>query len=256
MAELPSPTPRLFTARGPFAAPDWVPDCVQYQAELDRNADWEPPLTSEGEETIRRLLTDERMRSVWTEFYKKTRPKSDGEAKSHANQPVRELKDTVTLSGWTTQDLAAMKYFSEACQHAIWRGSLPTKKEYREFSRMLTKGAQDLREVERLFHAGLGLDDETDLRYIDDLEEIARHLEKLAKRYSSKLETKEVMQRRRGDVEVRAFVVRLSRLTKSLFGKALYRTIATTATVALDRTVEADQVREILSGGKARRLRA
>jgi hypothetical protein len=247
--DLPFPTPALFTAKGPFAAPDWVPVCVQYEAELLRNADWEPALTSDEEETIRRLLIDERMRTVWTEFYKQKRPRLDGQTKSHVNQPVRELKDSVTLSGWTPQDLVAMKYFSEACLNAVRPGRLPTKKEYRECSRLLIQGAQGLRDAKRLFDAGLGLVDETDLHCVDDLEEIARHLENLAERYSSRSEHREVTKRSaRGDGQVRAFVVRLSRLTKSLFGKSLYRTVATTAAVALDRPVGAEQVREILSG--------
>ena len=60
--DLPFPTPALFTAKGPFEAPDWVPVCVQSEAELLRNADWEPTRPSEKEETIRHLLTDERRR--------------------------------------------------------------------------------------------------------------------------------------------------------------------------------------------------
>lgn len=255
--DLPFPTPALFTAKGPFEAPDWVPVCVQYEAELLRNAEWEPALTSEGEETIRRLLTDERMKSVWNEFYKKSRPKPDEDAEqmpddqteSYFHKPIRELRDTVMFSGWTTQDLAAMKYFSEACGLAILPGRLPTSAESRAVARLLTKGARDLREVEKIFHAGLGIDDELDLRYIDELEEIACHLEKLAKHHLSKVATDEVTQRSRGDGQVRAFVVHLSHFTKSLFGKTLHRTVATTAAVALDRAVGVGQVREILSGG-------
>jgi hypothetical protein len=252
--DLPFPTPSLFTAKGPFEAPDWVPVCVPYQAELDRHAVWEPPLTKEGEETIRRLLTDERMRTVWTEFFKNKRSRLDDEAHDYVHEPICELKDIVTLSGWTTQDLAAMKYFSKAVLLAISPGRLLAVAECRGFARLLTKGAQDLREVERLFHAGLGFgdaDDEEDIEwdYVKDLEKIALYLDKLAKHYSSMLQTDKVIQRVRGDGQVRGFVVRLSHLTKDLFGKPLYRTLATTATVALDRAVGAERVREILSGG-------
>jgi hypothetical protein len=153
------------------------------------------------------------------------------------------------FSSWDTQELAAMEYFSQAFFYAAVRGRLISSADLKGIADLLTQGAKDLRNVARMFHAGLGDDDDHDLEYAADLEGMARYLDRLAKNYESERGIPGAVKRVRGDGELRAFVANLGRLSKSLFGKYLYRTLAVTATVALNRDVNEKQVRQILSGG-------
>jgi hypothetical protein len=226
-----------------------VPVCIEYEAELSRNAIWEPPLTSQDEETLLRLLNDVRMEGVWKELFRRKRTASYRQTDTFVHAPIRTPEESRVMSGWTKQELAAMEFFGKAFFFAVSPGRLSSSAELKKVATLCTKGAKDLRETAKLFHAGFGRDEENELVHADDLEKIARYLDGLAKYHLSKIETPEVVRRSRGDGLLRAFVVHLAQLTQSLFGKSFYRTLAITAAVALNREVSDEQVRRILSGG-------
>jgi hypothetical protein len=229
--------------------PDWVPECIRHQAESDLRASWEPPLTPNRKKVLRRLLVDERMRGVWDEVFRKKRTLSYGKTDDFVHEPVRDPQGFDDLHRWTRtrQELAAMEFFSTAFLHT-GGGRLVTVAERKGFARLLNKGAKDLRETARLFHAGLGDAGESDEQYASDLEKIAAHVDSLAKYHLSQTAAHVTAKRNRGEGELRAFIVHLAQLTTSLFGKNLYGTLAVVAAVGLNREVNAGQVRQILSG--------
>jgi hypothetical protein len=74
---------------------------------------------------------------------------------------------------------------------------------------------------------------------------VADHFEGEARRKGN-TDSPLVVKRHRGDGHHRAYVRVLGNLTRRLFGNSLYRTVATTASVALQQDIDWQQVREWL----------
>jgi hypothetical protein len=91
-----------------------------------------------------------------------------------------------------------------------------------------------------------------DLRLSAAFALVAKHFEKEAREWER---MHPVVKKRGKNDQARAYVRRLGRLTQHLFGATLYRTVATTATVALGRGIGWQQMRHWCktTSGKPRR---
>lgn len=262
-----------------FEPPPWLPASVHPLAK----SIYERATSSEAKDQLAllsRLATDERMKRVWrelvgkgdiaggqkfsgpNEFYewreaafkreKAAECREKGGDRNNATADLLEFKAPATTEppvqsqtpqGWSGNDCAAYCFFHSAFH--IGRDLEPlTKREnlrhaiagYHEIKQQIHRLARELRSI--------GLE-----HYEGTLAQIARDVREIASQMTDNSELDIlVVDRERRDLRLQSYVVQLAQVTSAIFGSALYRTIATTATVALEleERVTGPQIRHIL----------
>jgi hypothetical protein len=180
-----------------------------------------------------RLASDERMKKVWRELYRKTRG-----GKQFLN-PARAFGDALRGSyDPQNQDTAAREFFGNAFRYAAWPAPLMTREDYKSRHKSLITIVARLREdAQNLSSLGLG-------EHVQDLEGIAAACEKC-----SLLQAPihpPMVTRSRGDQVVRGYILRMTILCDMLFDKELHGTVATTTGVALSKEISGDRVRDMV----------
>src|SRR6202035_4136780 len=87
-----------------------------------------------------RLVSDERMKNVWRELYRKTRG-----GKQFLN-PARPVFGFPGLHNPQNQEMAAREFFSDAFGHAAWPAPLLTRDDYKSRRKSFITMAAGLRE--------------------------------------------------------------------------------------------------------------
>jgi hypothetical protein len=215
--------------------PDWLPDPVAEEAQLvydqilkhDRERDPRPFTASEEIKVLLRLASDQRMKKVWNELLKKKR-----------KRPCEFLHQfrMADPGDENPQDMALRVFFRFAWDLATCGIELKTLKQLEPFIMMasrLQRDAQSLR--------SLGLEE-----FASDLDAKAIVCDRMG-RFLPNSSFPSVIQRARGDMVARAFILRLSAVCREWwFGEVLTGTVATTASVALSKKISADQVRNMV----------
>jgi hypothetical protein len=180
-----------------------------------------------------RLVSDERMKNVWRELYRKTRG-----GKQFLNPANRDFFGFPRLHDPQNQDTAAREFFRNAFGHAASPAPLMTRDDYKSKLKSFITLAARLRE------------DAQDLRSLG-LSELVPNLEAIAVACEERGPELvpfhlPVVTRSRGDEVVRGFVLRMNFICHWLFKKDLHGTVATTAGVAFSKNIAAQQVRDIV----------
>lgn len=196
-------------------APDWLPAPVRsYVAQIEKLLGPALPgedvsgLFAEHFAILYRLASDARMKYVWREL--RPRAKSDKALVEFFNcaWQCARIPDFVE----TPQDRAALAApWLEAAKLCRW-----TKK-----------------------HA---IAARMDPNLAAALDLVARHFDEVARK-EGRLDSPRIVKHHGKDDATRAYVRVLGHLTRELFGSTLFRTVATTASVALERRIEWQQVR-------------
>lgn len=232
--------------------PNWLPIPVAdeaeilYQGILQKDREYERQLAKarhsgalEELGLLRRLASDQRMKSVWRELYRKKR------------QPPNEFLNPAMLAGIMfearfpilhdpkNQDLAARDLFNSAFRFAARRSTLPTQHEIdsklKPFTTMATRLRQD---AQSLLSLGANV-------FASDLEAMALVCEKHADDFNPG-PLNPIVKRSRGDQVVRAYILRMSITCREIFHKMLPGTVATIAGVVFSKKVTGPQVRDIV----------
>jgi len=216
-------------------------------------------------EAGQRLMSDPRMSTVWNELTKKSR--SNGKFVHGATPQAFDLwkqdfggnvvrvreKSAQSVKEWdlelTSQDMAMCLLFFFACLYAnqsALEASILTKNEFIELERAHL----------RIIGAMKFLSDS--LSYLADRKDeptsakrqASAHVANLAsaimffKNYLRDQRLKAVVVKRQtNDKAARSFAIRMTEKTQLLFGKPLYSTVATTASVVLNRPISHGKVR-------------
>ena len=189
-------------------------------------------------ELLRRLASDQRMKRVWRELYRKRRG-----ANEFLNPAMRagimfEARFP-TLHDPKNQDLAAREFFNHAFWLAVLRSGLPTQYEinsrFKPFTMMAARLRQDAQGLE-----SLGLTE-----FASDLEAMAIVCEKNSNNFNPGI-LNPIVKRSRGDQVLRGYILRLSVICRSLFKKGLPGTVATTAGVVFSKKITGHQVRDLV----------
>lgn len=261
--------------------PKWVPAPV-----ISAAKQLSSEIASKGEDAeharqiLYRLLHDERMKAVWRELYKKERHKhissseyrhpacvtnrTDAVLKKALADELRSSGDPTKLakarilaqeaavleklkdepSSWNEQDLGIRIFFIKVFRSVL--DSTPEKASaLGKKCRMLNKTAERLRREGALLQsAGLKHEAEALNDLAADFEDAARAL--FPWRPGKKIDDPGVFARARGDLRAKAFIAAVLIEMASIFRKELHRTVATVASVALDRAdLTVNSVREI-----------
>jgi hypothetical protein len=186
---------------------------------------------------IRRLLTDSRMESVWDLLTTRNRKTGD------YARPVRIAVPDTRIFGapvypnpTAVSQECAMALLFEMAVRFYCAGRIVTAPELREWRRRCRALAGRLRrEIDELRTLGIGIEREIAAMY-----RLAAECEASADAPVAAT----VLNRASGDVRLRAYLKQLARETQRLFGETLYGTVATIASVASEKEVTADMVRE------------
>jgi hypothetical protein len=204
------------------------------KAGQERYAEKLRSMTFEQVELLCRLVSNEQMKNVWRELYRKT---SGG---GQFLNPAKRLFGGVFRAPHdpTNQDMAAREFFSNAFGHAAWPAPLMTRDDYKSKRKPFNAMAAKLREdAQRLRSLALS-------EFAPNLEAIAAACEE---RGPGLPVHHPVVTRSRGDEVVRGFVLRMNFICHFLFEKELHGTVATTARVAFSKkNFTADQVRNMV----------
>ena len=218
---------------GPSDFPDWVPPSVVETAMIIIG----PAANPEARKVIRRLATDPQMEHVWRELRKRQRDAG----RLFVHVPERER-------GWMPKWINPEAHQARAMQllFTVAAGSVfgvrpaISRTQLEEIRRPLLELAARWREdLDRLRSVG-GFGKNAERPIIDTITELQHRAELVARPYRQA-----VIERNSGDPGVRSFLAELAAATEKLFGRPLYRTVATIATVALDRRVTAKMVRVV-----------
>lgn len=196
------------------------------------------PATLEQIEILNRLASDQRMKGVWRELYRKRRGSSE------FLNPVKRkglLKEKLArLHDLKNQDMAVRAFFNFAHWLASGRLDLMTQKEINSNNKPFTILASRLRKDAEGLRT-LGLD-----KLAADAEAIASDCEKSAYIPTKPNIILPILKRSRGDDVLRGFVLRMSAICREGFGNGLAGTVATTASVSLSKQISACLVRDIV----------
>jgi hypothetical protein len=197
-----------------IALPDWLPvpvrsyvlQIIELQLVDDISAFGNSP-----REILHRLTTDVRMESVWRELIKRKRP-----------------------------DIALVEVFDRAFSLARFPRPVLTKADRARMAAPYVSAAKLCRsmkenDIAALTNLKLGLAAALDL--------VISHADEWASRVQPP-DSPLTVKRHGSDAEARAFVLLLGSLTRKLFGRISYRTVATIVSVALGREITWHQVRE------------
>jgi hypothetical protein len=265
--------------------PVWVPPSVIHAAEQLHSELASEENPAEGQELWSRLVLDSRMKRVWKELYKKKyihqRPTqeffnpacltnaSDAARKRRGALELRQkggpineseadlLEAEAALVGgmydppadprWSEQDRAVQlflhKVYRTALDHElIFLSDLEAKvSELQKVAKRLRRDAAMV--------SSLGMEREARKlhRIASDCDDEAVSILPYEHGFSHKTDDPWIIVRRRGDLELRAFVADLSTITRTLFGQILRGTIATVSNVRFNRQdVTRKKIREML----------
>jgi hypothetical protein len=184
-------------------------------------------------ELLCRLASDERMKNVWRELYRRTRG-----GKQFLN-PAKGIQDA------QNQDMAAREFFSRAFSYAAWPASLLKYNELKSKRKSHITIAARLREDAHKL-SSLGSDE-----LASDVEAIAVACEDRASAiWPSFLPP---IARSRGDQVLRGYILRMTFVCQRLFDKELHGTVATTAEVAFSKELSGNQVRDMVRAHDSQR---
>jgi hypothetical protein len=235
--------------------PIWLPEPVAEEAETlydsilqqDREYEQQPVearharrfTSSEQIELLCRLASDQRMKSVWRELYRKRlRPSNEFLNPAMRAGIMLEAKFP-TLHDPKNQDLAAREFLNNAFWLAAWRSELPMQHEINSRLKPFTMMAARLREdAQSLLSLGAS-------ELADNLDVMAIVCEKYANPPKPGA-LNPIVKRSRGDQALRAYILRLSVICRELFGKGLPGTVATTAGVVFSKKLSGHQVRDMV----------
>lgn len=199
----------------PQDVPDWVPEVIR-----DCMAQWLKTYAHEYHqhpndlEILRRLAIEPKMRDVWN-VLKRTPARPDA-VEAIENRAVRgEI-----VPGGTAQEKALALFFCRAYEFACHPRTAITASERDDLTARFSSAAELC-------------------GWIGE-KQIAEKLHAIARSGGRHLL---VAPRHHKDDATRAYILELGDLTRKLFGRVSLRTLATTATVALDRPVKSHQVR-------------
>jgi hypothetical protein len=192
--------------------PDWLPVAVRSHVLLihklfaDMPAEFHATMPEFA--TLHRLATDSRMKRVWKELLR--------------HKP---------------QDNALVEFFDCAFHRARFPHLVTTPRDRAAQAKPWAEAAELCRwtrehDITARMDPGL----------IAALDVVAQHFGKGARREGN-LDSPLVVKHHYGDDVARAYVRVLSQVTRELFGTTLFRTVATTASVALGRKIDGRQVR-------------
>ena len=225
----------------PHAFPDWLPPAVSEEVKRILSI-----LNSEGidgEALVLRLATDQRMKSVWAILKKH---KKDGPRE--LSKWAKFTRDVATVPPPESSDPLVL-FFYCACMIACMQPSTgPVSKyelallEYQVEAMRLRYSATKLQEL--------------NLRYswvysengfqacLNNIEKADKFCDVIAKMFAKMKDahTPLVIERNFGSREARGYVRMLAVETRNLFGQRLGGTLATVASVALGKKIEATQV--------------
>jgi hypothetical protein len=244
-------------------APDWVPLLIREQVLLfSMNYRARPAAVR----LARRLASDPRMNKVWVELDKETRsqPRTYFYAYAHAEVHPRynpaEFKELRAFMKWrgvsprelpklgpsdseSLQKWATWRFFREAFHLAHDRK--PKKRVYTELRRDLAayqKLAPHLQESAKLLS-------KYNHSEAENIRRLAEDFEGASPSWSPGMITND-----KGDWKARSYVGALAHEARILFGKVFPRTIATTASVALGKNLNGDQVKSIIVASRKTRV--
>jgi hypothetical protein len=212
--------------------------CRGIHALNERHAEALRSMTLEQIELLCRLASDERMKGVWRELYRKARG-----SQLFLNPAKQVFGGTFpALHGPQNQDNAAREFFLNAFGHAAWPAPLMTRDDHRSRRKPFVSTAARLRkDAQDLQSLGLG-------EHAPTLEAIAMACEERA---GSVAVHHPVITRSRGDDRMRGYVLRMNFICRMLFEKDLPGTVATTAGVAFSEEISGDQVRDMVRAYEA-----
>jgi hypothetical protein len=265
--------------------PKWVPPSVIHAAEQLQSELASEENPAEAQELWSRLVLDSRMKRVWQELYKKkyihhrateeflypaclTNASDAARKRRRALElrqkggPINESEadlleaEAALVEGeydppadprWSEQDRAVQlflhKVYRTALNHElIFLSDLEAKVS------KLQKVAKRLRSDAAILSShGMEREARKLHRIATDCDSEAVSILPYEHGFSFKTDDPWIIVRRRGDLELRAFVVDLSIITGTLFGKTLFGTLATVSNVRFNRqNATAGKVREML----------
>ena len=159
---------------------------------------------------LHRLVTDSRMKRVWKELLRQK-----------------------------PQDKALVEFFDDAFQLARFPHFVTTPKDRAALAAPWAKAAELCRTLKEISIAV-----RTNPQSAAAVDQTAQLLEQQAAWWQGKLNSPRIVKQHGGDDVGRAYVRMLGHTTRKLFRSPMYRTVATAASVALDRKIGWLQVRD------------
>ena len=190
-------------------------------------------------ELLRRLASDQRMKSVWRELYRKKRRPSNEFLNPAIPVGIAFEAKPRALQDPNNQDMAVRAFFSFAFRYAIEPSKLLTERDIKSKFKPFTIMAIRLREDSESLRS-LGLKD-----FASDLETMAIVCEKNGTNFKPGI-FYPIVKRSRGDQVLRSYILQLSIRCHELFGKGLVGTVATTAGVVFLKKITGHQVRDLM----------
>ncbi len=209
------------------------------EQEYNRPVEARFPITASKKiEVLRRLATDQRMGRVWRELYRKKRG-SNKFLNPVKRKGLLNEEQLATLHDPEQQDIAVGEFLKHAWLFAAGGFPLMTQDKINSHTRPYTMMASRLRkDAEGLRALGLG-------ELAADVVSVAISCEKRVQIPISNI-LMPIVKRSRGDDVMRNYVLQMSALCRRGFDKGLPGTVATTASVALSKKINARQVRDIV----------
>ena len=224
--------------------PKWLPLSAKREAQRI--------LDTEGADTalVLRLATDKRMEEVWKELrkHKPRHPRLSeawgGLMKGRLDvEPPPPDSDAMTLFFWVAFTIASL----EPVAGTVPRTNLPISQYQREAARLRLSAAM-LRKLKLQYGEVVQNAVQFADIHANDIEQAADFCDEIVDMLSKikAFESRLAVTRNYGNPEARGYVIQLSIETKNLFGKQLRGTLATVASVALNKEITREQVRKWL----------
>jgi hypothetical protein len=222
----------------PPTYPEWLPPTVEDEVERIL-------LSGHGDEAlVLRLATDKRMRFVWRELSKHNTQAHPQLSEAWAIMKKVDVElpqddpDALTLFFWCAYTIASLRLSASR----VSRADLP-RSEYELVAAQLRSSAATLRRLNFQHSRDLDFAD----RYTAQIEHVAIFCDTVTGLFTrlKAVQTPLVVKRNYGSRQARGYVRMLAIEARKLFAKpALYRTLATVASVALMKEIAATQVRK------------
>ncbi len=190
-------------------------------------------------ELLCRLASDQRMKSVWRELYRKKRRPSNEFLNPAMPVGITFEAKLPALQDPKNQDMAVREFFSYVFRYATKPSRLLTEHDIKSRFKPITMMAIRLREDSESLQS-LGLND-----FASDLEAMAIVCDKNSTNFKPGI-LNPIVKRSRGDQVLRSYILRLSIRCHELFGKGLPGTVATTAGVVFSKNISGHQVRDMV----------
>jgi hypothetical protein len=190
-------------------------------------------------EFLCRLASDQRMKSVWRELYRKKRRPSNEFLNPAMPVDITFEANPLPLQDPKNQDMAVRAFFNYVFRYATEPSRLRTEHDIKAIFKPFTMMAIRLREDSQSLQS-LGAN-----KFASDLEAMAIVLENHTKNFNPG-RLNPIVKRSRGDQVLRYFILLLSMRCRELFGKWLPGTVATAAGVVFSKKITGHQVRNLV----------